>query len=298
MLLYGLIISMCLMAVIMLVLMLVESSKHSFFLKKRLSKAISGSAKVSPIDASRSHLTELLSKRMEHMIERFVPENIVKNLERQVRTANIPNFTVAQYFLLKAIIVGFILLFIPLYTILLGIKLNQGFFIMLLFAGFFFPDLILKSAIDKRHKIIIREMPNFIDLMRVCIEAGMDLEGALNKVVEKSQGLLREESHQTTGEIRMGKPLSEALQDLAGKIYLDDFSAFITLVIQAHQMGISISNVLKTQSHQINLKYIQSLRARAAKIPILIIVPMVFFILPALMVVILGPALLQIMDAF
>ncbi len=295
---YALITMLCIMAVIMLSYFLYESSKHSYFIKKRLSKVVATDGYVSPAVANRSHLTELLSKRTEMLIARFVPANIVKNLERKIRTASIPNFTLAQYVLLKVIIVGLLLIFVPLYSVLLGMKLNQGIFLILLFAGAFFPDLMLKSAIDKRHKTIIREMPNFIDLLRVCIEAGMDLESGLNKVVEKSKGLLRDEARQTTIEIRMGKPLAEALQDLSDRIYLDDFSAFITLVIQAHQMGISIANVLKSQAYQINLKYVQTLRAKAAKVPVMIIVPMVMFILPALLVVILGPAIIQIIDVF
>jgi tight adherence protein C len=296
--LYGLIISICIAAIVALAYFLLETSKHTYFLQKRLMRAVSTGGKVAPEVANRSHLTEVLSKKTETLVNRFIPHNVVSNLERRVAIAKIKNFTTAQYFLLKAILVAFILVFFPIFALALGLKLNQGIMALLVVLAFFFPDMMLNSSIAKKHKQIIKELPNFIDLLRVCIEAGMDLESGLNKVVDKSQGLLRDEAKQTTTEIRMGKPLAEALQDLSSRIDLDDFSAFITLVIQSNQMGISIANVLKAQSYQVNLKYIQNLRARAAKIPILILIPMVFFILPALLVVIIGPAIIQILSAF
>ncbi|MFC1517008.1 type II secretion system F family protein [Candidatus Margulisiibacteriota bacterium] len=295
---YGFIITIIIMIIILLVYFLWEVGKHSAFIKKRLAKAIAGVTKATPGESARSPLTEALAKKTEVLINRFIPANIIRDIEQKIVIARIKDFTAAKYFLLKAIIMVFIIVFFPLYFSMLGVKTNQGLLLMFLGLGFFFPDLMLKSKIAKLHKVILRELPNFIDLLRVCVEAGLDMEGALSKLVEKSSGALRDETAQVTSEIRMGKSVPEALQDMAKRISLPDFSSFITLIIQANQMGISVSNVLRSQARQISIKQTQALRAKAAKIPVMILIPMVLFILPSLLVVIIGPAIIQVINVF
>ena len=298
MIIYGFIISLSVTSIIIMVIFLIEAGKHSSFLKKRLAKAISAMTKASPVEAARSPLTEALAKKTEVLIQRFVPANIINGISQQITTAKLKNFNVAKFFLLKIIIVIFIMLFFPLYCKMLGISINQGILILFMVLGFFFPDLFLRSKINKLHKKVMEELPNYIDLLRVCVEAGLDMEGALSKLVEKSSGSLRDETAQVASEIHLGKSMPEALQDMAKRIDLADLSSFVTLIIQANQMGISVSNVLRSQSRQINIKQTQLLRAKAAKIPVLILIPMVLFILPALLVVIIGPAIIQVINAF
>ncbi len=296
--LYGLIVAIAVTALILLIYSLIQTGSHTSFIKKRIARVIGAVDKNSLEEATLSPLTDILSAKLEKVVNRFVPVNIVKEIAKRIETAKIKDFDVAKYFLLKIIIGLFILIFIPLYFSILKIKMNFGVIAILLIVGFIFPDLVVKSKIAKRHKEIIKDLPYFIDLLRVCVEAGMDLEGALCKIVDNSVGLLREETAQAVAEIKMGKGISEALHDMSERINYADFSSFITVVLQSNQMGISISNVLKTQSLQINLKYLQSMRSRAAKIPIMILIPMVFFILPALLVVVIGPAIIQVISVF
>lgn len=295
---FSLVISFIIMVIILLLINLRETGKHTSFIKKRIFKAVASESVTSPADNSRSPLTEVLSKKIDQLTKKFVPKNIINNIEIKITTAAIKNFNVANYFLLKLLIIFFILVLFPIYFVLLKIQINQGLIVIFLIVGFWLPDLMLNSQIEKRHKTILKDLPNFIDLLRICIEAGLDLESSLNKIVDKSKGILREETAQAVTEIHMGKSIAEALQDMAKRINFPDFSSFVTLLIQANQMGISISNVLRTQAQLVKLKYMQKLRARAAKTPVMIIVPLVFFILPALMIIIMGPIFINLRQAF
>jgi tight adherence protein C len=295
---YGITISLALTFLVLLIISLVQAGQHTSFIKKRISQIQSRTEKLAPQETVLSPLTDIASKKLEAIINKFVPQNIIKGIEKKILTAKLDNMDVAKYFLTKIIVDLFVLIFIPIYFAILKMKLNFGVLAMLLIIGFVFPDLFIKSKIEKRYKTIAQELPNFIDLLRVCIEAGMDMEGALNKIVVNSKGLLQQETAQTVTEIKMGKSIGEALQDMAARINYADFSAFVTMVVQSNQLGISISNVLKTQSQQINMKYLQVMRAKAAKIPVLILIPMVFFILPALLIVIIGPAIIQVINVF
>jgi tight adherence protein C len=117
-------------------------------------------------------------------------------------------------------------------------------------------------------------------------------------VVDKSKGVLPDELFIVLEEIRMGKPRREALRDMADRLAVDDFSNFVGSVIMAEQLGISIGKVLRLQSKEVRLKRRQSVEELAMKAPVKMLIPMVFFIFPAIFVVLLGPAAIQIMRVF
>jgi tight adherence protein C len=169
---------------------------------------------------------------------------------------------------------------------------------LMILGGFFLPDLSLTQTIQKRHKEILRTMPFTVDLIKICVEAGMDLEGALARVVMKGKGPLVEELERTLYEIRMGKDRVSALADMAHRIGLSDLSAFVTVLIQSEKVGMSIGKVLEIQSSEMRIKQSQRAREQVAKTPVIMMIPMVIFILPALFMIILGPAMVQIMTSF
>jgi len=225
MLLYGIIISLTITFLVLLIINLIQTGQHSSFIKKRITQIQRKTEKISPQDAVLSPLTDIASIKLESLINKFVPQNIIKNIEKKIATAKLENMDVAKYFLIKIIIDLFVLIVIPIYFAILKMHLNFGIIAVLLIIGFIFPDLLLKSKIEKRYKAIVQELPNYIDLLRVCIDAGMDMEGALNKIVINSKGLLQDETTQTVNEIKMGKSLGEALQDMAERLNYADFSA-------------------------------------------------------------------------
>jgi tight adherence protein C len=295
---YQLTILLLFLALGVLIISLMKSSEHSSFIAKRLSKVVVDEHKKTKEEENLSPLTEVMSNAVNGLVGKFVPENITTAISKKIALAKIKDFDLSKYFLFKALALGFALVILPIYLAMMGMKVNLGLIAVVSVIGFMLPDAQLKSAIEKRHKVIFKELPRFIDLLRICVEAGMDMEGGLTKIVDNFEGELREETAQAVAEIQLGKTIGEALERMSDRIDLPDFSSFITMIQQATEMGISVATVLKNQSYQINLKYVQDSRAKASKIPVLILMPMVFFIFPALLCVILGPAIIMVSTSF
>lgn len=164
--------------------------------------------------------------------------------------------------------------------------------------GWFLPKFYLSKKGEARKQEIEKSLPDILDILTVCVEAGLGFDGALMKVVEKKKGVLSGEFFTALQEIKMGKPRIEALRDLAKRADVDDLSTFTGSVILADQLGISIGNILRTQSEQIRQKRRQRVEEMAMKAPVKMLIPMVFFIFPAIFVVLLGPAAIQISRTF
>ena len=163
--------------------------------------------------------------------------------------------------------------------------------------GWLIPDFCLKAKSDRRQAQIQKSLPDTLDLLCVSVEAGLGFDAAVAKVVEKSTGPLAEEFGRLLQEIRMGKPRRTALKDMAHRSQVEDLGTFIAAIVQADQLGVSIGNVLDIQSQEMRRKRRQRAEEAAMKAPIKMLFPLIFFIFPALFVVLLGPALIQIMEA-
>ncbi|MDK2856395.1 MAG: tight adherence protein [Bacillota bacterium] len=165
-------------------------------------------------------------------------------------------------------------------------------------AGWLLPDAVLSSKARQRREQVEKSLPDVLDLITVCVEAGLGFDAALVKVVEKSKGVLADELFQVLQEIRMGKPRREALREMADRMAVEDLSNFVGSIIMAEQLGISIGNVLRSQSKEARQKRRQRVEEMAMKAPVKMLLPMVIFIFPAVFIVLLGPAAIQIMRAF
>ncbi len=164
--------------------------------------------------------------------------------------------------------------------------------------GWLLPDLYINRRGMARRQEIEKALPDVLDLLTVSVEAGLGFDGAMIKVVEKSGGVLSGEFKTALQEIKMGKPRTEALRDMSGRANVDDLSTFTGSIILADQLGISIGNILRLQSGQIRQKRRQRAEEMAIKAPVKILIPMVLFIFPAIFVVLLGPAVIQIARTF
>ncbi len=164
--------------------------------------------------------------------------------------------------------------------------------------GWVLPDFYLGRKSQARKQEVEKSLPDVLDLLTVSVEAGLGFDGALIKVVEKTKGVLTGEFFKMLQEIKMGKPRIDALRDMSKRADVDDLSTFTGAVILADQLGISIGNILRLQSEQMRQKYRQRAEEAAMKTPIKIIFPLVFFIFPAIFIVLLGPAAIQIVDTF
>ena len=163
-----------------------------------------------------------------------------------------------------------------------------------LYLGYAVPEFWLGGRDKKRQKAILLQIPDALDLLTISVRAGLGFDGALGKVVEKLQGPLTEEFRRALAEIRVGKPRRDALRDIVPRTEVTALTNFIGAIIQAEQLGVSISKVLQVQSEQLRIERRQRAEEQAAKAPIKMLFPLVGCIFPSLFIVILGPAIILI----
>lgn len=168
--------------------------------------------------------------------------------------------------------------------------------IALIVAAFFIPDVWLNGRADRRQKQISRDLPDMLDLLTVSVEAGLGFDAALGKVVENAKGLLAEEFFRLLQEIQLGVSRRQAFSNLSERTYAPELRYFISSVLQADAYGISIGKVLRAKSEEMKEKRRQKAEEAAIKAPVKIIFPLVLCIFPALLIVILGPALISIVQ--
>lgn len=162
--------------------------------------------------------------------------------------------------------------------------------------GYFLPILWLRSKIRKRQHEIIKGLPDALDLLTITVEAGMGFDQAMQKVAEKWDNELSKAFNKVVQEMRLGVVRREALKNMDRTMDVPDVTSFVAAIIQADQLGVSIAKILRIQSEQMRLKRRQRAEEMANKAPIKMLFPMVFLIFPALFIILLGPAILIIME--
>ncbi len=164
--------------------------------------------------------------------------------------------------------------------------------------GFFLPDILIYNSGIKRQQAIQRELPDALDLLTISVEAGLGFDAALSQVARNTNGPLAEELFRMQQEMQIGKGRSEAFRALGERTDVAELSGFITAMVQAEQFGIPIANVLRVQAGEMRLKRHQRAEEAAQKVPVKILFPLIFFILPSLFVVIMGPGVITIFHNF
>ncbi len=163
--------------------------------------------------------------------------------------------------------------------------------------GAFLPQVWLRRQVDRRLERIRADLPETFDLLAISVEAGLGLEGAMEVVVERSTGPLAEELSRTLQEMELGLSRHDALVNLKRRSQVPELSAFVQALVQADVLGMPLGRVLKVQAGEMRTRRRQWARERAAKLPVKILFPLVACIFPAILVVVLGPALSQIGEA-
>lgn len=240
-----------------------------------------------------------LLAKVSHLTARLTPAEQKEKLRTQLLMAGNPaNLQVPDYLAVKGIlavglpIVGFFLLvgLVPKQAGLIAMALG--------ILGYIGPDFVLRSKVEGRQKEIQKSLPDTLDLLTVSVEAGLGFDSAMAKVGEKMEGPLAQEFGRTLQEMRLGKPRRNALRDLADRNKVDDLSTFVTALVQADQLGVSISKVLRVQSEQMRNKRRQRAEEKAMKAPVKMLFPMILFIFPTIFIILLGPAAIRIMKTF
>lgn len=244
-------------------------------------------------------------------VARFTPKQNLERLRQSLLEAGSPGNIGALEFMglrgLMAILLGGAALFLTIVTgatlrpiSVLGLRIPG----LLLFPapltvlGYVLPGLWLGQKIRARKQEIQKSLPDAIDLLTVSVEAGLGFDPAIQRVVEKWENALSQEFGRMLHEIRMGRSRRDALRDVANRCGVDDLRVFISSIVQADQLGVSITTVLRVQSEQMRIRRRQRAEELAHKAPIKMLFPMVFLIFPAMYVIILGPAVPTIFETF
>ena len=163
--------------------------------------------------------------------------------------------------------------------------------------GFYLPHFLLKFSTRRRQNRIQRALPDVLDLLIVCMEAGLSLQATINRIAEEVRSIsvdLYKELHLTNAELRTGIPREVALKNLGERTGVQDVKALVGLMVQSEKMGTSISQALRTHASFLRVQRAQKAEEKAAKLPVKILFPMLLFIFPSIFIVVMGPAIIQI----
>jgi tight adherence protein C len=242
-----------------------------------------------------------LAGRLSGSVARVASTSFTQQTEKRLALAGNPgDLRTADWLGIKAVgaLVGagiFFLLFMVVGVLDLPVVLRLVMIPIGLMFGYTIPEFWLGGRVRARQKAILLQIPDALDLLTISVRAGLGFDGALGKVVEKLKGPLTDEFRRALAEIRVGKTRRDALRDIVPRTDVPALSNFIGAVIQAEQLGVSISKVLQVQSEQLRIERRQRAEEMAAKAPIKMLFPLVGCIFPSLFIVILGPAIILIM---
>lgn len=233
-------------------------------------------------------------------VRQMTPTGTLEKTQTKLAQAGNPNNLTVQDFLgmkgLAAIGLAIVAVLFELFI------LHPGFAMMLLilggaaFVGFNLPNFWLRSKIKTRQQEIQRYLADAIDILAISVEAGQGFDGALSTLSSRKHNALTYEFDRFRMEVQAGKGRREAFRDLALRTGVEDLSAFVAAMIQADQLGIGIAQVLRAQSEELRIKRRQRAEEKAHQAPIKMLFPLIFLMFPSLFIVILGPAIPQLMN--
>ena len=237
-------------------------------------------------------------EQMADVINRLTPERQIEETRRQLELAGHPNNLDATGFLgirIGATVVFTVLAFM-IFVVLAPQPNGILYVIGGILLGYFLPALWLKSQISRRQDHITKKLPDALDLLTICVEAGLGFDAAMGKIYEKWDDPLSTAFGRVLQEIQLGKLRREALRDMARSMDVPDVTGFVAAVVQAEQLGVSMSRILRVQSDQMRVKRRQRAQEKAQQAPVKMMIPMVLLIFPSIWIVLLGPSLIILLE--
>jgi tight adherence protein C len=231
---------------------------------------------------------------------KLLPKSMLKGVERSLVIAGEP-MTLSGFLTMVLVSSGASLFFGVLIVSVSGASfgtMQLGIVGVISFLGFFLPFYLIRSRAKQRQSAIIKSLADAFDLITTCVEAGLGLDAALARVAEKVQGPFADELTRSLRDVSLGKSRRDSLKELGERTAVPDLLQFTNAVIQAEAMGSSIGTVLRVQSDQLRVKRRQRAEEQAYKAPVKMLFPLVLCIFPTLFIVILGPAIITIMNDF
>lgn len=242
-----------------------------------------------------------LGERLLGLVRRLTPVGQLERFEEKLRHAgNPPGWDAARLAAIR--LVGRIVVPIGTYLALAASGMDQARAIVIaLVSGVLLhigPDALLDNMIGKRQDEIRIQLPDTIDLMTITVEAGLGFDAAMDRVGRSTEGALGEELRRTVRDMQLGRPRSEALRALADRVNLPELRNLVSSLIQGEQFGITIGEVLRSQAAELRERRRHRAEEHAQKMPVKILLPLIFMIMPAMFVVLLGPGIIQLMEQF
>ena len=237
-------------------------------------------------------------RRLSGLITRLTPQSMLDNTAHQLELAGSPrNMTAAEFWIIRG--VASVLLGLLFFIVLGRFGQDPGrrilYTAIVTVFGFFLPSMFLSSMIRRRQDAIVKKFPDALDLMSICVDAGLTFDGAMAKVDEKWDGALAREFGRVIYEMQLGKSRRQALRDMSDRMEVTDVTSFVAAILQADQLGVSIGRVLRIQSEQMRIRRRQRAEEKAHQAPVKMLFPMVFLIFPSMFIVLLGPAGFQVL---
>lgn len=232
-------------------------------------------------------------------VKRRVSAQRLEGLRKKLAQAGVRRMLPEQFMALKIAISGGTLLayflFYASWLALQGQPPARG--LVLVITNFFLPDVWLRRRISKRKKLISRALPDAVDILAIAMEAGLAFDSALAKVARHVGGPLGEEFGRTLWELQLGVSRKDAIRNLGDRNDVPELQRFCTTMIQADSFGVSIAKVLKNEAAELRTRRRQAAEEQALKTPVKLVFPVVLVILPALMIVVIGPGAIRIAAA-
>ena len=232
---------------------------------------------------------------------RFTPQKAIQDTARQMELAGNPWPIDAATFLAIRFVLGVVLCLLMVWTFAGASGWSTTDKAMFIgggaIGGFWLPQIMLSTRVTRRQKEIRKAMPDALDLLTICVEAGLGFDAAMSKVAEKWENELSLAFARTIREVQLGKVRREALKDMADRLGIPEMTSFVAAIIQSEQLGVSMAKVLRIQSDQMRVKRRQRAEEEAHKAPIKMIIPMALLIFPSILIIILTPAVIQIMGS-
>jgi tight adherence protein C len=221
----------------------------------------------------------------------------VRFMHAGLREASWPAVFFAAKTVLALVLPLLVLLYVGVSDLTLGLNKGLMLLIVALAMGYYLPNIVLSQRVSRRQSNLQDALPDALDLMTICVEAGLGLDAAMNRAASEigmRSEALSDELNLLALELRMGVRREQALHNLALRTGVTDMASFVAMLVQADRFGTNVAEALRVQAN--TMRTLRRLRAeeRAAKIPLKLLFPLIFFIFPSLMVVLMGPAMLSV----
>ncbi len=238
-------------------------------------------------------MLEALSK----MAQRFTPQHTIEASRHKLELAGLAHKIKPTQFLgyrmAAAIVLGMASLMIA-FASALPVLQRLLAIIVAFVLGYMLPSVWLGSKISARQTSIVKALPDALDLLTICVEAGLGFDAAMSKVAEKWENELSLAFMHTVQEMQLGKLRREAMRNMANSMDVPDMTTFVAAIVQADTLGVSMAKVMRIQSDTMRIKRRQRAEEKAHQAPVKMMFPLVFFIFPTILIVLLGPAIIKI----